>query len=156
MHAGAAHSVGTNEQTPAGTKARTFDWSLVDWTADDPFAVACAAVSEGAPAGEACERRALDALRLLLSRRRAALAPALSTTAAASALGEVGSLRREMAREYILGQQSLLEGACAAVDRLVAALPTPHNEMAPMDGGQHEEVMHGAKRARHDAGSRRR
>mmetsp|Transcript_35657 Transcript_35657/g.111969 ORF Transcript_35657/g.111969 Transcript_35657/m.111969 type:complete len:122 (-) Transcript_35657:68-433(-) len=49
--------------------AATWDWSLVDWAAEDPFASAAAAVAEaeGAPAGEACERRTLAALSAVVN-----------------------------------------------------------------------------------------
>ena len=48
--------------TSSHDDTRVWDWSLVDWSAEDPFTAARAAMEAPAPAGAACEARTLAAL----------------------------------------------------------------------------------------------
>ena len=77
--AGADIAMDDGQPPPQGDETTTgsFDWSLVDWSADDPFAKANAALEgatpPAAPAGAACEKRALGGITALLREHLAAL-----------------------------------------------------------------------------------
>jgi len=125
--------------------ATSFDWSLVDWTADDPFAVANAAATPQYPCGAACEVRALTTLSGLLNTRLTAMQRACTkegpshvassapskkrppnadtATEAAASGGDGGALaqqRAAMARTYVEGQVSLLAEALGLVTEELA------------------------------------
>ena len=113
---------------------KAWDWSLVDWSADDPFAAATAAVEDVSPIGVACERRTLAALQRLLAARliclpdlhappESALFGCAAVNAAhpggnatggernSNAVGEAQCSRREAARTYVDGQRRILEAS---------------------------------------------
>ena len=112
---------------------RAFDWSAVDWSADDPFA-ACNAAAESAPppAGLACERRALAALASLLRRRLAAMGDADGE--AAGRAGERDA-RRAAAAVYVEGQRRLLEAAEKEVLRRIDGLPAAESDRPASGSG---------------------
>ena len=111
----------------------------MDWSAEDPFAAATAAVEDKAPAGEACELRTLQALGHLLDGRLDGLPGCLSGPAprANSTLPAARSLagsssessamqchaeRASDAREYVRGQREILQQAREEVERRKQAL----------------------------------
>ena len=116
-----AHPVDSNVEDDAAANeggSKTWDWSLVDWSADDPFAAATAAVEECAPAGEECERRTLDALSQLLESCLAALpstsqepSPMSNPEAPDAAERSAAEQRSALALEFIRGQRHILEEA---------------------------------------------
>ena len=113
-----------------GTAGGGFDWSLVDWSAEDPFAAAnAAAAAAEPPAGRACETRTLDALRRLLSHRLEELPPAEAAAdelAAESGVPSAGAAAEaaESARTYLAGQRALLEEAASRLGALRDQLDT--------------------------------
>ena len=122
-----------------------FDWSLVDWSAEDPFAVANAAVQGRPPCGVPCERRMLSALERLIHERTAAL-PASPADAEERGGDERGQQRRAAAHVYVDGLRTILAGAAREVTRLL--------EATKVDGEALEEAPAAAqsKRARHSRG----
>jgi hypothetical protein len=80
-----------------------------------------------APAGVACETRALDSLETLLNARLAAMGEAQrenrgSVTPSPNTRTEpsLGETRRQMAAHYVSGQRALLRDALAVVSNLRA------------------------------------
>ena len=127
-----------------GGEGGTWDWNLVDWSAEDPFAEARAAVEDRSPAGDPCEARTLAAIRLLLSECLGEL-PRLpdsgsiagagereseresegkagqmddgGATAAAAEEAAARGRRADAARGYVQGQRALLLEAGAEIER---------------------------------------
>jgi hypothetical protein len=124
--AAASDEAPPGEDAHTSSETPTFDWGLVDWSLDDPFAIAKAAVeSSEQPVGEACERRALALVRRLLLERLGELP---------RATGDVGttqpkSARREAAAQvYAQGQRTILGEALQEVQRRqerLMAVPPP-------------------------------
>ena len=115
--------LGDGEDDHSGSAVRQFDWSLVDWSAEDPFAEANEAVAHRLPCGEACERRTLEALQRLLCERREALPNQFSTFRCDE---RIQRERCEMARVYVRSMHTLLSEAEEEVARLMRALTTEH------------------------------
>lgn len=110
----------------SSSACKAFDWSLVDWSAPDPFAVANAAVEEAAPVGVACEQRTLRALEALLRAHLDALpsAPELADDAE-SQDDEARRKRRQNARVYVESQRSVLEEVRHAISDMLRGRPPP-------------------------------
>ena len=128
----------------SSSACKTFDWSLVDWSAPDPFAEANAAVEEAAPVGVACEQRTLRALEALLRAHLDALpsAPELADDArddAESQHDEAHRKRRQNARVYVESQRSVLEEVRHAISDMLRGRPPPGAAVEP----------HSSKRVRH-------
>ena len=137
----------------AQATASTFDWSLVDWSAEDPFEAANAAVQGRPPCGMPCERRMLAALERLIHERAAAL-PSSPADAEERGGDERGRQRRAAARVYVDGLRTVLAGAAREVTRLLAATRGSHHGQAgqQVDGDELEEAPAAgaqSKRARH-------
>jgi len=97
--------------------AATWDWSLVDWAAEDPFASAAAAVAaaEGAPVGEACERRTLAALSAVINAHLDALPIAKDEEVQVERGSVVG--RMAACATYVRGLREILVEARREVSR---------------------------------------
>ena len=97
--------------------AATWDWSLVDWAAEDPFASAAAAVAaaEGAPVGEACERRTLAALSAVVNAHLDALPIAKDEEVQVERGSVVG--RMAACATYVRGLREILVEARREVSR---------------------------------------
>ena len=146
-----------------GEGAQQFDWGLVDWSADDPFAAACDAVRTESPAGDECERRTLRTLVALLQRQLARLptleapSPSIDGIAAewdsahrrAAAVAE----RQRLAQVYVSGQRAILHETIATVESLIrkVAAPNPGGELgrSKRHGGDEDE---GSTREGRDCG----
>ena len=121
-----------------GEAVRTFDWSLVDWSAEDPFAVACEALQEDVPAGIECERRTLRAAARLLRTKLAAISlpdgynyEITDQPGASAPASDVlaPKHRRQHARFYMQGQREILSEALESILSLSAKLPSTSNPM---------------------------
>ena len=137
----AALSVARGEELPVaeadGGSSNAFDWSVVDWDAEDPFA-ACSKDLPSCPAGEACEARALAALQALIRSKLVQLPPHSVRSAVETGQPEGGGVgcdvavavgceaaadRRGAASTYVEGQRALLEGAAHSLSCLQHKLP---------------------------------
>ena len=118
-----------------------FDWSAVDWAADDPFE-ACKPEANRCPAGASCERRACRALLDLLQKHRQGL-PLLDGTEnpsdhhpgsrATGSTVDMGvppaeAVRRALAKAYVAGQRRLLEAAAREIRKVMGGLPPALDE----------------------------
>mmetsp|Transcript_18468 Transcript_18468/g.51716 ORF Transcript_18468/g.51716 Transcript_18468/m.51716 type:complete len:536 (+) Transcript_18468:122-1729(+) len=106
-----------------------FDWSAVDWAADDPFE-ACKPKPALCPAGAGLERRACSALLRLLEGHQQDLPAAdfPSTPAPVDGLTSGASSRWQLARAYVAGQRGLLKATAAEVRRLLDNLPADEED----------------------------
>mmetsp|Transcript_4312 Transcript_4312/g.9464 ORF Transcript_4312/g.9464 Transcript_4312/m.9464 type:complete len:338 (-) Transcript_4312:307-1320(-) len=108
--------------------APAFNWSLVDWSAEDPFAVACATAEEVAPAGVQCERRTFSCLCRHIEARLTAIQcvpePGLNPTLPTTEPTPEKAEHQRMANVYVAGQRALLTEALDSLRCMQAKLGT--------------------------------